>query len=206
MIRNLLEYLTEVGIPIFVGIPHQIIDRLQANAHPCRLLTPGVVRDWLRNNQPYSISDIATSMKILEYVSGDEQMENCMVFPSFCAKTKLCDPLQKGPSCAKYKQSLYLGTQEELDLFDTVESYSLTSINIRQSSCRVFKTIYNRCLLHSIWRGSVSNLLIVMRANCSSLTQSSTLMLRPLTCLSVRLTLNGFKSYGLGWIINAMRA
>lgn len=115
----LLKCLTEVGMPIFEGIPMKIIKLLEEHGHPHRVLNPDVVRTWLRNNQHYSIPDIATAMEILEFVSADGQMEELYELPVFLCKDQTMRSLRKKEQHTQgYKDLLYIGTQEESALFD----------------------------------------------------------------------------------------
>lgn len=115
----LLKCLTEAGMPIFEGIPDKIVKLLKGEKHPHTILSPEVAREWLRNNQPYKIADITTAMKILEYVSSDEQMEQLHDLPIFVCKDQVLRSLQKKQQGnVGYKMSLYIGTQKESALFD----------------------------------------------------------------------------------------
>ena len=116
---QLLKCLTDVGMPIFEGIPSQIVKLIQDHRHPHKVLSPDVVRAWLRQNQPYSIADIASAMKILEYVSADEQMDQLHGLPLFTCKDQTLRSLStRDQTSAEYKKSLYIGTQKESALFD----------------------------------------------------------------------------------------
>lgn len=120
---QLLDCLNKLHMPIFADVPRTIITLIQRSQYPHSILTPEVVRVWLRQNlDPSNTLDIYMAMQLLEYISEDEEMDQLHGLPLFaCRNGKLRSLSLKanGDKVDHFGTKFYIGTAEESALFDS---------------------------------------------------------------------------------------
>lgn len=119
---QLLQCLKNVGMPIFEDILQPIMTLIRHSHYPHTILTPAVLRGWLRQNLDVCRKlDIPSAMRILEYISGDDQMDQLVGIPLFVCRDENLRSLQKLDSddnIVDFRGKLFVGTLEESTLFD----------------------------------------------------------------------------------------
>jgi len=113
--QPLLDCLTNLRMPVFADIPDTIIGLLQKTPFPHRIVTPGEVRIWLRQNLKTCEPDMA--MRLLEYISEDEEMHQLFDLPLFLTKEGKLKSLSVTHDNT-FESKLYIGTPQESALFD----------------------------------------------------------------------------------------
>ena len=121
---QLLDCLNKLHMPIFADVPRTIITLIQRSQYPHTILTPEVVRVWLRQNlDPSNTSIYHMAMQLLEYVSEDER-DGSAIWSSFIRVQKWKTPIPQqlkanGDKVDHFGTKFYIGTAEESTLFDS---------------------------------------------------------------------------------------
>ena len=107
-------------MPIFDNVPEKLVRLIQDSQYLHTTLTPSTARKWLRGNITVgNILDIPTAMKILQYVSQDERMDQLYDLPIFACKDRKLRSLSKiSANACTFSNNLYVGTPKESSLFD----------------------------------------------------------------------------------------
>lgn len=120
--QQLLNCLNKLGMPIFADIPDAIVSLIRRSQHSHTILSPKAVRIWLRQNSGViKTCDVSMAMHILEYVSGDEQMDQLYELPLFVCRNKMLRSLSQksqDDNVGHFRSKLYIGTLQESALFD----------------------------------------------------------------------------------------
>ena len=154
----LLSCLQNLSMPILMGVPLAIVQLIQRSSHFHKVLNPAT---WIRGNlHPSSISRMSTAMRLLEYVSRDEQMDQLYDLPVFTHRngtiaslTKLVD---RPGTATNFSRKLYIGTMEESGLFGASGERFL---RLTRHPLKVSARIQSQpCQCHLIWNNSASKL------------------------------------------------
>jgi hypothetical protein len=109
-------------MPIFADIPSSIVALIGKGQYPHTMLTPDVVRIWLRKNLgPTKTCDPGIAMQLLEYISADEQMDQLYDLPLFLCRDRnlrFVSKITKSQKVDGFRTKVYIGTSEESSLFD----------------------------------------------------------------------------------------
>jgi hypothetical protein len=119
---HLLDCLNRLKMPIFADVPDTIVRLIQCGQYPHTILTPEVLRLWLRENlEPTEACDTHMAMHLLEYVSKDERMDELFGLSLFTSRNGRPRSLSKKSdtdSFDHFRAKLYIGTVDECGLFD----------------------------------------------------------------------------------------
>jgi hypothetical protein len=119
---GLRQCLYRLGMPIFADIPDTFVNLIQESQYPHTILTPETLRIWLRKNVTNTKAcDIPMAMRILEYVSEDERMDQLYGLPIFATRNGSLQSLRiksQRDSVDHFRAKLYIGSLEESSLFD----------------------------------------------------------------------------------------
>ena len=115
---QLLSCLKQLSVPLLIGIPSTVVQLIRQSSHPHQILTPAGLRAWLRGKLRRSNIDVSTAMVLLEYISGDEKMDEIYDLPLFACKNGSLTSLTKLTGDLPFNRKFYIGTAEESVLFD----------------------------------------------------------------------------------------
>ena len=119
---GLRKSLCRLEMPIFADIPDTFVKLIQESQYPHTILTPETLRIWLRQNATnINACDIPLAMRILEYISEDERMNQLYGLPVFATRNGSLQSLRiknQRESVDHFRAKFYIGSSEESSLFD----------------------------------------------------------------------------------------
>jgi sacsin len=120
--EKLLDALKLFSMPVFHGVPRRLISQIRTGSQTYTPLTPSAVRKWLRGkfeSQHGTDLNIPTAIELLRFVLSDKIYTELHGLPLFPCKNGQIRSLtsRNTSSFVKFKDSIYVATDEEFKLF-----------------------------------------------------------------------------------------